>query len=74
MLVVLEQFLCQAHGPASVVSDRAIYNFDLQHGCLHNFERLYHRQKESFGHKAAVIVFSVLQRACQGGLVKVRYS
>jgi hypothetical protein len=37
MLVVLEQFFCQAHGPASVVSDRAINNFDLQHGSLRGY-------------------------------------
>jgi len=31
MLVILEQFLCQAHGPTQVVSDRAINDFDFQH-------------------------------------------
>jgi len=31
MLIILEQFICQAHGPAGVVSDRAIDNLDFQH-------------------------------------------
>ena len=37
VLIVLEQFIHQAHGPASVVSDRAIDNLDLQHGSLREF-------------------------------------
>ena len=31
MLIMLEQFFRQAHGPTGVVSDRAVNNFDLQH-------------------------------------------
>ena len=31
MLVVLQQFICQAHGPTGVVSDRAINDLDFQH-------------------------------------------
>jgi hypothetical protein len=28
MLIMLEQFIHQAHGPIGVVSDRAVYDFD----------------------------------------------
>jgi len=31
MLELIKQFPCQAHGPVSVVSDRAIYDLDPQH-------------------------------------------
>jgi hypothetical protein len=31
MLELLEEFVCQAHGPVCVVSDRAVNNLDLQH-------------------------------------------
>ncbi|MBV6393070.1 MAG: hypothetical protein KPEEDBHJ_02300 [Anaerolineales bacterium] len=31
-LVILQQFIRQAHGPACVMSDRAVDDFDLQHG------------------------------------------
>jgi len=42
MLIMLEQFLCQAHGPTGVVSDRAVNDLYLQHNPSANFERLYH--------------------------------
>ena len=32
MLIILQQFFCQAHGPAGVMSNRAINDLDLQHG------------------------------------------
>jgi hypothetical protein len=32
VLIILEQFFCQAHGPVSVVSDRTVDDLDLQHG------------------------------------------
>jgi hypothetical protein len=31
MLIILEQFSCQANGPVGVVSDRAVDDLDLQH-------------------------------------------
>ena len=31
MLIVLEQFFCQAHGPTHVVSDSAINDLNFQH-------------------------------------------
>jgi hypothetical protein len=31
MLIMFEQFFCQAHGPTGVVSDGTICNFDFQH-------------------------------------------
>ena len=31
MLIVLEQFICQAHGPTGVVSDRTINDLYFQH-------------------------------------------
>ena len=31
MLIVLEQFFCQTHGPTQVVSDRAVNDLDFQH-------------------------------------------
>jgi hypothetical protein len=34
MLVVLEQFIHQAHGPARIVSDRAVNDLDFQHTSL----------------------------------------
>jgi hypothetical protein len=34
VLELFKQFIRQAHGPAGVVSDRAIDNFDLKHGKL----------------------------------------
>ena len=42
MLIMLEQFLCQAHGPASVMSDRTVKDLYLQHGPSAKFGRLYH--------------------------------
>jgi hypothetical protein len=42
MLIVLQQFICQAHGPTRVVSDRAIHDLYFQHGPSAIFERLYH--------------------------------
>lgn len=38
MLVILKQLFCQAHGPAQVVSDRAINNLYFQHNPSANFE------------------------------------
>ncbi len=31
MLIILEQFFCQTHGPTQVVSDRAVHDFNFQH-------------------------------------------
>jgi len=31
-LEILEQFICQAHGPVSVVSNSTIIDLDLEHG------------------------------------------
>jgi hypothetical protein len=31
MLIILEQLLCQAHGPIGVMSNRAVNNFNFQH-------------------------------------------
>ena len=31
VLIILEQFACQAHGPVSVMSDRAINDLDFEH-------------------------------------------
>jgi hypothetical protein len=31
MLVILQQLVCQAHGPIGVVSDRAVNDFNFQH-------------------------------------------
>jgi len=42
VLIILEQFFCQTHGPTQVVSDRAINDLDFQHDPSANFERLYH--------------------------------
>lgn len=38
MLIMLEQFVHQAHGPTGVVSDRAVDNLDFQHHPSVNFE------------------------------------
>lgn len=42
VLIILQQLICQAHGPTGVVSDRAINDFDFQHKPSENFGRLYH--------------------------------
>lgn len=39
MLVILQQFLCQAHGSTCVVSDRAIHDFNRQHDSS-NFSKI----------------------------------
>jgi hypothetical protein len=31
VLIILQQFIHQAHGPTGVMSDRAVHNFDFQH-------------------------------------------
>ena len=38
MLIVLQQFICQAHGPTGVVSDRAINDLYFQHMPSTRFE------------------------------------
>ena len=38
MLIILEQFICQAHGPTSVVSDRAVNDLYFQHVPSTRFE------------------------------------
>jgi hypothetical protein len=48
MLIMLEQFLCQAHGPAGVVSDRAVNDLDFQHGPSTIFDGLYHLLTRQF--------------------------
>ena len=42
MLVILEQFFCQAHGPTQIVSDRAIDNFYFEHKPSAMLKGLYH--------------------------------
>ena len=49
MLIILEQFFRQAHGPTCVMSDRAINDLDDQHDPSANFERLYHSPKIAIG-------------------------
>jgi hypothetical protein len=34
MLELLDQLVCKTHGPACVVSDRAVYDLDLKHFTL----------------------------------------
>ena len=40
MLIVLEQFIYQAHGPTGVVSDRAVNDLDVQHSPSANFREI----------------------------------
>jgi hypothetical protein len=42
VLIVLQQFLCQAHGPAGVMSDCTVNDLNLQHVPSAKFGRLYH--------------------------------
>lgn len=40
---MFEEFIYQAHGPAGVVSDRAVFDCNVQHNASASCEGLYHR-------------------------------